>query len=129
MRTRRLAAAEARIWSGVEEADKENFEPPPSPPPRSTRSSASSSRRSGSPASATTEAAAAAVAEEEEEEQDDPDADKSRAVGILFLAHDGVANPDLWERWRESDPVRALSPCVHPCLGRCCWYPEPVDSQ
>jgi hypothetical protein len=35
--------------------------------------------------------------------------DDSRCVGILFLAHDGVANPSLWEKWRESDPVsRAL---------------------
>jgi len=29
----------------------------------------------------------------------------SGCVGILFLAHDGVANPSLWEKWRESDPV------------------------
>ncbi|KAM3578146.1 hypothetical protein VYU27_000242 [Nannochloropsis oceanica] len=31
----------------------------------------------------------------------------SRCVGILFLAHDGVANPSLWEKWRESDPAFA----------------------
>lgn len=40
-----------------------------------------------------------------EEEGEEGDADKSRAVGILFLAHDGITNPDLWERWRLSDPV------------------------
>ena len=34
-------------------------------------------------------------AEEEETE---------RSVGILFLAHDGVTNPTLWEKWRDSDP-------------------------
>jgi len=26
------------------------------------------------------------------------------AVGILFLAHDGVANPGVWESWLASDP-------------------------
>jgi hypothetical protein len=31
--------------------------------------------------------------------------DESRCVGILFLAHDGVTNPSLWEKWRDSDPV------------------------
>lgn len=28
-----------------------------------------------------------------------------RCVAILFLAHDGVANPEIWERWRDSQPV------------------------
>lgn len=32
--------------------------------------------------------------------------DEQRCVGILFLAHDGVTNPSLWEKWRDSDPVR-----------------------
>jgi hypothetical protein len=31
--------------------------------------------------------------------------DESRCVGILFLAHDGVTNPSLWEKWRDTDPV------------------------
>jgi hypothetical protein len=33
----------------------------------------------------------------------------SKKVAILFLAHDGVTNPELWERWRRLKPVRALS--------------------
>lgn len=32
--------------------------------------------------------------------------DEQQCVGILFLAHDGVTNPSLWEKWRDSDPVR-----------------------
>lgn len=33
-----------------------------------------------------------------------PDKDQ-HSVGILFLAHDGVTNPLLWEKWRASDKV------------------------
>ena len=40
-----------------------------------------------------------------EAEVDAPAEDESRCVGILFLAHDGVTNPSLWEKWRDSDPV------------------------
>ena len=114
MRTRRLAAAERLIGSGKDEAEKENVEPPPPP--------------SSSPE----EAAASSGCEGEGEDCEDPDADKSRAVGILFLAHDGVTNPALWERWRESDPVSeaatvhdAFMPVVvtgllsTPCLVHC----------
>jgi hypothetical protein len=25
-----------------------------------------------------------------------------KTIGILLLAHDGVANPALWERWRRA---------------------------
>lgn len=28
-----------------------------------------------------------------------------RQVAILFLAHDGVANPDIWQNWKDFDPV------------------------
>lgn len=72
-----------------------------SPPGRSSRHRCS---RLGSPAPETSSSATTTTAEAHEESQED--ADKGRAVGILFLAHDGVANPELWERWRESDPVR-----------------------
>jgi hypothetical protein len=33
------------------------------------------------------------------------DSQQSR-VGILFLAHDGVANQDVWEGWRNQSEVR-----------------------
>lgn len=85
-----MKAVEAAIWSG--EADQEI-----TPPAASDRSSRHRQSRHDS-----------SVQEGEEGEKEDPDADKSRAVGILFLAHDGITNPNLWERWRLSDPVSRL---------------------
>lgn len=103
IRTRRIKAVEAAIWSG--EADQE-ITPP--------AASNSSSRRQSSHDSV--------QQQEEEKKKEGSDADKSRAVGILFLAHDGITNPDLWERWRLSDPVSRF---VVWSLGRRPAVPSP----
>lgn len=99
IRTRRQAA-----WERLAEdpAPPEVPLPSSSSPPR--RSSRHRSSHLGSPAAETSSSATTTT--EEAHEEIEEGADKGRAVGILFLAHDGVANPELWERWRESDPVR-----------------------
>jgi sulfur relay (sulfurtransferase) complex TusBCD TusD component (DsrE family) len=34
--------------------------------------------------------------------------DEERTVAILFLAHDGVTNPTVWQKWRSSQEVGSL---------------------
>lgn len=139
IRTRRQKEALEAIWA---EADQEI-----TPPPLAASSSSSGSSSSlGAGSDTTTEAGGRGNSssrrsrrrsvqqdvDAEEEEDEDPDADKSRAVGILFLAHDGITNPELWERWRLSDPVSGSSWLIgpvdraaRPSLGGCCVRPQP----